>query len=344
MAPLIGYYAHHHGSGHLTRARLLAGAYPGPVDIASSQGDPGVSVRLPPDNDRSSTLDQTANELLHWAPRHSDLLGPRAQALLAWVEARRPALVVLDVSVEVALILRLAGVPVVVVRQHGDRRDQPHLLAYQLADFLLAPYPTWCEDPTLSADLRAKTFHSGGFSRFDGRARPPGRRDREEVLVMAGTGGTRLHAAAVERLARRSALQWTVIGIDGVDGPNLRFLGRVADPWPLLCRAGVVVTSAGHSALCEAAAADAPTVAVAEDRPFDEQHHKVSVLADAGAAVPAPPLDEPGSWDRVLRASMSRRPRWRDFVDGEGCARVASQLATRATALERERPAARRAS
>lgn len=161
---------------------------------------------------------------------------------------------------------------------------------------------------------------------------------------MVGTGGTCLDATAIGRLARCSALQWTVIGIDGPDQSNLRFLGRVADPWPLLCRAGVVVTSAGHSALCEAAAAGAPTVTVAENRPFDEQHHKVSVLADADAVQPAPPLDEPARWDRVLRVTASRGPVWRDFADGHGCSRAASQLAARANALERTRSVRRRAS
>lgn len=350
MAPLIGYYAHHHGRGHLQRARLLAEAYPGPVAILSSSSEPGVSVRLPLDVDEHGTAgghpptDVAAHGTLHWAPRHSALLAPRTRALLAWIEEARPALVVVDVSVEVALQVRLAGVPVVVVRQHGDRTDPPHQMAYRLAESLLAPYPSWCEDTSAPPEVRAATFHAGGFSRFDHRPRPAGPRDPDEVLVLAGTGGTRLDAAAVTRLAEHSDLRWTVAGVDGPDRPGLRFLGRVDDPWPLLGRAGVVVTSAGHSALCEAAAAGAPTVAVAEDRPFAEQVHKVAVLGRAGAVQPAPPLDRPSRWDVVLRTTAALGSRWGSFVDGGGAARAAEHLAAVATAVAPERPALRRAS
>jgi hypothetical protein len=350
VAPLIGYYAHHHGRGHLNRARLLADAYPGPVTILSSSADPAVALRLPPDvgapGDAGAepSVDVAAKGALHWAPRHDPLLAPRARALLDWITEVRPALVVVDVSVEVAVQVRLAGVPVVVVRQHGDRTDPPHALAYRLAESLLAPYPAWCEDPTAAPEVRAATFHAGGFSRFDDRPRPTGPRDPDEVLVVAGTGGTRLDATTVARLAEHSELRWTVVGVEGPDRPGLRFLGRVEDPWPLLGRAGVVVTSAGHSALCEAAAAGAPTVAVVEDRPFAEQAHKVAVLGRAGAVQPAPPPDRPVRWDAVLRTTAALGPRWGSFVDGGGAARAAAHLAEVAVAVAPVRPVLRRAS
>ena len=51
---------------------------------------------------------------------------------------------VVDVSVEVAILVRLLGVPVVVMAMPGDRIDAPHDLVYQAADHILAAWPESC--------------------------------------------------------------------------------------------------------------------------------------------------------------------------------------------------------
>ncbi len=122
-------------------------------------------------------------------------------AVAARVVAARPSLVVVDVSVEVTLLVRLLGVPVVVVAMQGDRDDRPHVAAYDAATALLAPWPRDAEVGGL--DRRsAKTIRTGAFSRHDGRSSrlehargPPlrvrdvGRRARvgQAVDVVAGT-------------------------------------------------------------------------------------------------------------------------------------------------------------
>lgn len=336
MAPLIGYYAHTHGTGHLTRAGLIANRYPGPVHILGTGHDPRISVPLPPDSDPvepEATVDATANGVLHWAPQHSPLLPTRAAALVEWVRSHRPALVVVDVSVEVALLIRLLGVPVVVVRQHGDRTDSAHQMAFRLADALLSPYPEWAEDPTANHWMRAKTLYCGGFSRFDDQPPPTQPRRADEVVVMAGTGGTRLDAKTVAKLAASGSHRWVVIGLDGPESANCQMLGRIDNPWPLLSRAGVVVTSAGHSALCEVAAARAPAIAVAESRPFAEQEHKVAVLAAAGMVHQAPPLDHPAAWHSALRSAVATPTPWERFVDGKGLDRAVDHLVGLASSL-----------
>ena len=76
-----------------------------------------------------------------------------------------------DVSVEVALLARLCGVPFAYLRQTGERDDPPHQLAYRWAAGLLAPFPEWLE-PARDAGLgpRAKTAYVGAITRFDGAA------------------------------------------------------------------------------------------------------------------------------------------------------------------------------
>src|SRR3712207_8569721 len=52
----------------------------------------------------------------------------------------RPDVLVVDVSVEVALLARLLGVPVVLVAQRGRRDDDPHRRAYAAAAAVAAPW------------------------------------------------------------------------------------------------------------------------------------------------------------------------------------------------------------
>ena len=74
---------------------------------------------------------------------------------------------------------------------------------------------------------------------------------RRRVLVLSGRGGTEIGRGAARRRAPRDARTgtWTVLG-----PPGDRW---VADPWPLLCAADVVVTHAGQNAIADVAAAAA---------------------------------------------------------------------------------------
>ena len=113
---MIGYYVHHQGRGHLQRMRCIAEHLDEPVTVLSSLSDhrsdrPWVS--LPLDNQHES-VDPTANGTLHWVPRHDDGLRRRMALIAAWINATDPDLMVVDVSVEVAMLCRLMGVPTVV--------------------------------------------------------------------------------------------------------------------------------------------------------------------------------------------------------------------------------------
>ena len=71
---MIGYYVHHHGTGHLHRALTVAPHLPGPVTGLSSLSRPegwcGPWIQLPRDDRAPSYAgaDTTANGVLHWAP------------------------------------------------------------------------------------------------------------------------------------------------------------------------------------------------------------------------------------------------------------------------------------
>ncbi|GLZ42642.1 glycosyltransferase [Actinokineospora sp. NBRC 105648] len=326
---MIAYYVHHQGSGHLHRARAIADRLRTPVIGLSSSarphGWPGAWVRLP--DDAGGTDDVTANGTLHWVPRHHNGLRGRMAAVSALLARGEVRLLVSDVSVEIALLARLHGVPVVVMAQPGDRTDRPHRLAYDLADRLLAPWPARPQ-PDWPAPWLDKTVHLGALSRFDGRPSPapaPGRR----VLALWGSGGLDVDCAALHAAAAATReWSWTVLGPEAVpDRPNLRWGGWVADPWSALCAADVVVTHGGQNAVAEVAAARRPAVIVPQIRPFGEQRATAAALSRARIGVVAARWPDPERWPNVLRRAQERGgAAWSRWSSGDGAARAAAEL------------------
>ena len=314
----IGYYAHHHGHGHLARAQALSGHLPNLTVLASVPAEPWVTdwVELPMDTG-GDVGDPTAHGALHWAPRRHAGLRERMAAIAKWVEERQPAAVVVDVSVEVAVFLRLLGVPVVVVAMPGHREDPAHQLAYTVADRILAP---WTEDVHPADHLRRhsdKVVHTGAISRFEGRPAGLSRRagDRRRVLVLGGSGGTSLESQVVQRLsAELPTWELDVVGA-----------GRwVADVWPHLCAADVVLAHAGQGAVADIATADRPAVLVPEDRPFDEQRVLAAYLAEAGMVTVRPSWDEVQAED--LEAAADRPTSWHRWGTSGAAARAAAAV------------------
>lgn len=327
---MIGWYVHHRGAGHRQRLRCIAAHLRQPVTglstLPAPEGFAGGWVQLDDDAPAAADLDPTAGGTLHWAPRHHAGLRARMAAVAAWVAETRPALVVVDVSVEVALLVRSMGVPVVVAAMRGDRHDRPHRSAYDLADALLAPWPHALPEPWPRSWLD-KTWHVGALSRFDGRptAPPPGRR---RVLVLWGRGGSEVTAHEVDRAAAATpGWSWDVTGLGTC---------WVADPWPLLQGADVVVTHAGQNALAEVAAARRPAVVVPQERPHGEQRASAAALRHAGPVVVCDRWPDPAAWPELLDEAAARDgTRWEVWSDGRGAARAAALLDEAATCARR---------
>ena len=329
--PVIGYYVHHQGSGHAHRALSISRACAMPITGLSTApapaGWPGRWVRLADDTEPEPTQDQDANNRLHYVPVGGGGLRSRMSVISGWLEQQRPVLMMVDVSVEVATLCRLHGVPVVTAAMPGHRDDPGHRLGYDLSTALIAPWPA-AAGPMWDgrdSDL-AKTSFVGAISRFAPVAQPgpPNR----QVVVLNGNGGggpTRGEVSA----AARATPDWDWLHLD-------RAAGRwVDDPWPLLCSAAVVVSHAGQNALAEIAAARRPAVVIPQPRPFAEQH----VMAAALTRLGWPPVHLRESWpaandwpellDQV--AELDGR-RWSGWNDGLGATRAAERLMALATA------------
>lgn len=319
---MIGWYVHSHGMGHLQRLQCIAAHLRTPVTALSSlprpDGFAGAWVQLAQDAPTGRDLDVTAGGTLHWAPRHHPGLRDRMAAIAGWVGVARPRLVVVDVSVEVALLVRAMGVPVVVMAMRGDRTDRAHASAYDLATALLAPWPAGTPEPWQQSWLD-KTWHVGALSRYDGRATvaTPGAR---QVAVLWGRGGSTVTLADVESAGRTTAgWTWQPSGLPGAPW--------MADTWQLLQEADVVVTHAGQNALAEVAAARRPAVILPQGRPFGEQHANAAALSRAGVGLVRRSWPAPHEWPGLLGQATELDPSaWERWSDGHGSERAAARL------------------
>lgn len=306
-AGVVGYYVHHVGRGHLHRATALAthlAATGGPTVIGLSslpQPDswPGGWLRLPRDDEGDAVRPHARNRL-HWAPVHHPGLRSRMAAVSSWIEAVQPRALVVDVSVEVGLLARLHGVPVVSVVLPGRRDDPAHLLGFDIADELVAFWPPEAVGMLrgVPVETRARLRCLGALSRFAVDDAPRGPNRRRAVLLVGGGGHTDVPASS-------GAWEVTRLGVDGA---------WVDDPSELLREADVVVTHAGQNALAETAAARRPAVVVAQDRPHEEQRTTASALSTGNWPVVVLghwPTDH-ASLDRAVTLDGSLWSRWCD--------------------------------
>ncbi len=325
---MIGWYVHHVGRGHATRAAAVASHLRTPVTGLGSgpapPGWPGTWIALERDDQgraQGTTMvdaDVTAGGALHWVPRHDLGLAARHARLARWAAACRPELLVVDVSVEVTLLARLCGIPVAVVALPGCREDRAHVLAYDVADALLAPWPAGTHETGWPRRWREKTWTVGGISRHDGWAVPPARpRGTPRVLLLWGAGGRATSSEQVRR-AREATPGWEWVE---------RAPGSGDDVWQDLADADVVVTHGGQNAVAEVAAARRPAVVVAQPRPFDEQLATARELDRLGVAVGLQEWPEPDRWPALLtRARSLGGAGWSRWSSGSGAVLAARRL------------------
>ncbi|TRW82884.1 hypothetical protein FK535_12610 [Mycolicibacterium sp. 018/SC-01/001] len=324
---MIGYYVHHHGRGHAARARSICAWVDEPVTFFSSlprpfplrPADRWVQLPLDVPEDGSAPTDPGSNGRLHWAPMHVMGLAERAlEVLRVAVDAGLRRLVV-DVSVEIALLGRLAGLPVTVMAMPGDRTDAPHRLAYDIADQIVAPWSADLYRPPWLREHADRTHFVGSISQFENRACGTGSAARPTGVLLGGLGGDDLPADAVEQLrATLPQYRWIALGATG----------WVDDPWPVLRDADLVVTHAGQNAVADVALTRAAVIVIPQHRPFAEQHATAAALADAGLTVDLPEWPARDRWPALLAGTLALdRSAWSRLRVRGAAARAAEVIA-----------------
>jgi UDP-N-acetylglucosamine:LPS N-acetylglucosamine transferase len=339
----VGFYVHHQGHGHLQRARAIASKLTHRATLFSSLvGDQCIGniehCHLQPDYHEQCVVESFDH--LHYAPLRVEGLRQRAKRLTAWFEERWPCILVVDVSVEIATLARLCGVPVIYVRQRGNRIDLAHNLAYESATRLLAPYPAEWEEPETPVRWREKTDYTGLISRYEHLAENSAGSvsndvgSKRNVTIITGFGGAPVAAEAI-LAAAHACPQWhfTVIGrlglVPSTSAANLSFVGQVDDPLRWIARSDVVVGSAGDSLVSEIAHLKKRFICIPEDRPFGEQRSTAATLARHDLAIVLERLPEAAQWPQLLQRALTQEPerwkRWRS-AGSDQAARAISRV------------------
>jgi len=328
--PTIVYYAHHHGSGHRLHAERFARicAERGIADVVVCgtrvDGLNGVRTVTLPADDRipagGSPHVEPADSPFHFTPK-TPAVRERMRTFSQLLSETGPALVVVDVSVEIATFAALAGYRVISRRMPGDRSDRAHGIGYDVSERLFAYYPREVESDSFADAHAGKTTwlgmpeparaggddaaRAGGFNRA-----LPDAFDERSVVVLVGTGGDGL---PLDELIRAAAAtpdrEWFACGDVDASGSrlpsNLHLLGHVASPEPLLRGAGVIVAGAGHNTVADIAAAKRPAVIIPEERPFGEQRHFADAIARVAGVPVANSWESVRDWDALLQQASA---------------------------------------
>ncbi|GAA4718101.1 glycosyltransferase [Nocardioides conyzicola] len=324
---MIGYYVHHHGRGHLHRALALAAALDEPVTGLSSLPAPagwsGPWVQLERDDIAPTAVDPTAHGRLHWVPRGDAGLSTRTAQISAWLDEHRPRVLVADVSVEVALLGRLHGVPVVTVVLPGQRADAAHQLGFDISTHLVAMWPPEAQNmlPGLPTASRERVRPLGALSRYPVRLPTSRRPGPPRVVLMTGGGGDDLTPDRIDSARRQSEQwEWVVLGRHG---------RWSEDPRADVHDADVVITNAGQNSLAEIAAARTAAIVIPQDRPYDEQRTSAAALAAGGWPVLVEDRFPDRGWsERLRRAQHLDGDAWSSWCDGRAAERLAELISS----------------
>jgi UDP-N-acetylglucosamine--N-acetylmuramyl-(pentapeptide) pyrophosphoryl-undecaprenol N-acetylglucosamine transferase len=331
--PLVGYYVHDR-AGPSGRARAIVPRLASRVTILHRPGgDPGIegtaSVELPAPPGGAMPLVDRGDD---------PVLSPELAGVLArWAEEHQPDLLVVDGPLDVALLGRLVGIPVVPVRRATPAIGPTAGAVHHLASAWLAPFPAALESPDTPPEVQRRTMHAGFVSRFEGRRlgqRAARRRidvpeEGRHVTIVGGGDGLGMDARALSAAAATaSAWTFSVVGpcpnIE-VDAPRIRFEGWREDPSAHVVAADVVISGASASTIADVAAIGRPLALVPGTRP--DARALADAMEELGAAVVLDGWPDPLAWPALLADLLDHPTRpLRGLADGRAARRAAQWI------------------
>ncbi len=326
----LGYYAHHHGSGHCRQIDKLAALLPTEArqqltvftsltsdTYTFAAIDEAQVVRLPAEDERADdVLAGRAGQnwqpaSLHYSPVGNSDIQQRSHKILDTIYQRRIDLMIIDVSVEVAMLCRAASVPYLYVRLPGLRDDEPHLNAFAGALALLAPYPRtlestktpeWISQKTLYLDfINTEQRDAQTYQVFikhlmqlttDEKALSLMLNDKDKdtptiVTVIKGYGGHQAIDAKLPEL--RQLLPYAfIISLGPIDEDKRHYVDiavDVSDVTPFIEHSDYLLMACGLNAVAQAYDYATPLVVLPDDRPHQEQEVMAEALIAQGRAL-----------------------------------------------------------
>ena len=320
----LGYYAHHHGSGHCRQIDKLAALLPvdaksqlivftslSPDDYSFSYLDEQQIVRLQAEDEcADDVLKGRAGEhwqpdSLHYSPVGNSNIQKRSHQILDTIYQCKIDLMIIDVSVEVAMLCRAASIPYLYIRLPGIRDDTPHLNAFAGALALLAPYPRlleatmtpeWVGKKTLYLDFintaqqKELTYHE--FIKILEKLNTLNLKDWEEdaptiITVIKGYGG---HEAIDMKLPelRRLLPNAFIISLGPINDDmrcHVDIAAQVNDVTPFIQHSDYLLMACGLNAVAQAYDYATSLVVLPDDRPHQEQEVMAQALINQERAL-----------------------------------------------------------
>lgn len=293
---MLGYYAHSHGSGHCNYANIFSKIFGSALTIFTDRGhafdNPEQVVMLEnenPDGTEFVREDFPEPRALHYAPVNIKKITQRNLSILDSILQKKISILIIDVSVEIAMLARVSSIPYVYVRLQGDRNDIPHLNAYEGASFLLAYYPREMEALDTPAWIKDKTIYLGFLSKFMfgvnilERPQEYGENLRPILLYLTGFGGS----LVPDFKGLYKDYDLFAIGPGRVRNKALGFehIGVVKDTRPYIEHADAIVAACGANTTSEILSLGKKFIAVPEKRHYNEQRKMAENLDRNGWAI-----------------------------------------------------------
>lgn len=317
---MIGYYAHSHGSGHANYAQQLSDCLGEQLIVFTDSSytfkNSTQLVQLPDEELQCKIVvfeDCSSPSYLHYNPLGVRSIIERSSILLNSVLNRDIRLMLIDVSVEVATLCRVSSVPYAYRKMPGHRNDIPHLEAYRGAVFLFAYYPREFEASDTPPWVVRKTIYLGFISNLSGNVGRLGQNAKDldsikEILVIQGRGGNSFDDAKMDKISH----QFPEAIIRSVGACNFKckrsrhfHYGYVPSVRKFVEKADVIIAACGSNVTSELLSVGRKFIAIAEDRPFNEQQYIAQALHVNNLAVPLQGSDFIQAVKQLLHLSPS---------------------------------------
>ncbi len=342
----VGYYAHHHGSGHCRQADKLAALLPVNwrkhfIVFTSLAADAyqfttvaeEKIVRLTPEDERKEDVllgragKYWQPESLHYSPVGNSDIQTRSWQIISGIKEYKIDLMIVDVSVEVAMLCRVASVPYLYVRLAGIRDDTPHLNAFASALALLAPYPRTLEAAETEDWLKQKTLYLDFLTGED--SKPTNYNDfvaslmnlsadndeslslikklnlasetvqkQKNITVIKGYGG---HEAIDAKLPELRTLEpdALIISLGPIADDKRSYVDiatQVPDVSPFIAHSDLLLMACGLNSIAQVYHQQTPLVVLPDERPHREQEVMAEALIVQGRAM---------SWQHFVKESKN---------------------------------------
>jgi hypothetical protein len=334
------YFVNNDGTGHWQRAQSIL-KHVNISTLVVAEGKP-QHITLPQQHTfkpipaiRNGADNRLGDDCLHipYGKRQSYL--SRLKAMIDIAEHYHCQYAVIDVCAEVAMTMRLAGIPYLFMRMNGNRNDAAHLQAYKAADALLATYPKILEEKNIPEWVKQKTIYTGGIINIESTTSITV--VKPIILIVKPKGKNSFTADHIKHLAAHiKNYEWQGVGFDRHEqGDNFRISTFIENLSFYIQMATIVITSTGNNSVLEAAYFQKPLITLPEPRFFDEQIAKAAILAEKNLAVV---LEEWTTditvWNSLLNKALNLNP-WGNIVSRESGKKAATAILRRFTETNR---------